>query len=167
MGESPPHWNSPETFDTTSEPPYPVWSAREVEVLQAQNPPISPWRIVKYQGMAGCLCAFLAGLFWQSAELAWSALYGAGVVVVPGACMAYGMGKRVANPAQAFAGFLYWEAVKVLLALALLLLAIKVVPHPQWLALVVTMVVCTKISWWALCKQRPPLAKHSRESTTT
>jgi ATP synthase protein I len=167
MGASSSHWNPPEAFDPQSEPPYPVLTASQAKALQARHPAISPWRVVLSQAVVGVFCAGLAALLWQSGDVAWSALYGAGVVVIPGALMAHGMSKRVANPAAAFAGFLFWEMVKILLALALLLLALKVVPHPQWLALVVNMVVCTKISWWALLRQRPLLAKHTRESDTT
>ncbi len=43
-------------------------------------------------------------------------LYGAAVVVFPGALLAYGIRRGTANPAAAAAGFMFWELVKIAVA---------------------------------------------------
>lgn len=47
-------------------------------------------------------------------------------------------------------GFLFWEMLKIAAAIAMLVIAAKVVPDLSWPALLVTMVVCIKVNWVAL-----------------
>ena len=49
--------------------------------------------------------------------------------------------------------FMLWEAVKVGLAVAMLVAATKVVPGLSWPALLVAMLVCMKVNWLALLWQ--------------
>jgi ATP synthase protein I len=158
--------NSPKAFDTqpATEPEFTPMTPAQAHVWRSKNPAVSPLRMVVLQGFVGVLCAVLAGLLWRHHAVVWSALYGAGVVVVPGVLMAYGMHKGTRNPAAAAAGFLFWELVKIVVALILLLAAVKVVPHLNWLALVGNMVVCTKIGWWALYKRWPLLLVVSKNT---
>jgi ATP synthase protein I len=164
MGDFLSRKTSPEAFDSqpATEPDFTPLTAAQAQVWRTKNPAVSPWRIVVLQAVVGLLCAVLAGLLWRHQAVLWSALYGAAVVVVPGAFMAHGIGKGISNPAAAAAGFLFWELVKIVVALILLLAAVKVVPHLNWLALVGNMVVCTKIGWWALFKRWPLLLVASK-----
>jgi len=49
------------------------------------NPPLSPWRVVTVQAVAGLLCCAAVWAFTQRSGAAWSALYGAAAVVLPSA----------------------------------------------------------------------------------
>ena len=108
--------------------------------------------IARLQAAAGAVVAAL----WLAATgrggAAWSALYGAAAVVLPAALMARGIPRRLsgAAPGALVLGFLFWEAVKIALAVAMLAAAVKIVPDLSWPALLVSMVVCMKVSWLAL-----------------
>jgi len=147
--------------DETAVEPFEPLSRAEAEALRARLPTLSPWRVIAVQAMAGALCVALA---WAAsgAALAASALYGAAAVLLPQAVLARGVTRRQAgSPVAAAFGFLVWELAKIGLAVAMLAAAGKVVSHPSWPALLVTMVVCMKASWLALLWQRRPA------STTT
>lgn len=122
--------------------------------LRKKLPSISPWRVVATQAVMGALCSLLTWLASGDASMAWSALYGVGVVVLPGALLARGMtrgaGSSVAAASTAAMGFLFWEMLKIAVAVAMLVMAVKVVPNLSWPALLITMVVCMKVNWFAL-----------------
>jgi ATP synthase protein I len=61
------------------------------------------------------------------------------------------------NPGALMAGFMLWEAVKIGVAVAMLVAAAKVVPDLSWPALLVAMIVCMKVNWLALLWQRRPV----------
>ena len=126
------------------------WSKEEAQAWRSKNPPLSPWRVVAAQAVAGVLCAALTWAVTQRSEAAGSALYGALAVVVPSALLARGMTRGARNPVAVAAGFMFWEMLKIGVAIAMLLIAVKVVPNLSWPALLVTMFVCIKINWIAL-----------------
>ncbi len=70
--------------------------------------------------------------------------------MLPSALLARGMTRRTRNPVAAAAGFMFWEMLKIGVAIAMLVIASKVVPGLSWPALLVTMVVCIKVNWVAL-----------------
>ena len=126
------------------------------EALQwrARQPSLSLWRLVGLQSVVGLSAGALAWLLTQSASVAWSVLYGAAAVVLPSALMAYGLtssalSRLLAGYAQAaFAGFLLWEGVKVLLVVAMLWSAPWVVPQLNWLGLLAGLVLVLKVYWF-------------------
>lgn len=124
----------------------------EAEVLRAQDPPVSPWRVIAVQGAVGVTVALLALLITGRQEVGWSALYGAATVVVPGALMARGMTSRLSSmsPGASAISFMLWEAVKIAVSLAMLALAPKLVQPLSWPALLVALVLCIKVYWVAL-----------------
>ena len=122
----------------------------EAKSVRDANPSVSPWRVVGAQALAGAACAALAWLFTQQGTAAWSALYGAAATVLPSALLARGMTRGTRNPVAAAAGFMFWEMLKIGVAIAMLVIAARVVPHLSWPALLVTMVVCIKVNWFAL-----------------
>lgn len=124
-------------------------------VIRELPPSVSPWRVVAAQAAAGMLCAGLLGLVFQQGGVAWSALYGAAATVVPSALLARGMSRRSLNAVTAAAGFLVWEMVKIGAAVVMLLLAPRIVPQLNWPALLVTMLVCIKVNWFALLWRGP------------
>ncbi len=126
------------------------WSKQAAETWRKNNPPSSPWRVVAAQAVTGLACAAVVGVLTQRGEAAWSALYGAAAVVLPSALLARGMTKRARNPMAMVAGFMFWEMLKIGVAIAMLAIAVRVVPNLSWPALLVTMVVCIKVNWVAL-----------------
>lgn len=134
-------------FDAAESPPRPL-SRAEAQALRERLPSVSPWRVVAVQALAGLLCVAVASLMGPGAL--WSALYGAAATVLPSALLARGMTKRVGSAVAAAAGFMVWEMVKIGVALAMLVIAARVVPQLSWPVLLITMVVCMKVNWLAL-----------------
>lgn len=125
---------------------------REAEALRASRPSVSPWRVVGVQVVVGLLLALFAGVVFGDRAYAWSALYGAAVVVLPGALMARGMTSRLgrASPAVGAVSFMLWELVKIGVAVGMLMLAPRLVQPLSWPALLAGLVVCMKVYWLAL-----------------
>jgi ATP synthase protein I len=126
------------------------WSRQEAEAWRKNNPSSSPWRVVAAQAVVGLVCAAVAWALIRQGGAAWSALYGAAAVVLPSALLARGMTKRARNPMAMATGFMFWEMLKIGVAVAMLAIAVRVVPNLNWPALLVTMVVCIKVNWVAL-----------------
>ena len=99
------------------------WSRDDVQAWKAENPSISPWRVVAAQALVGLVCAAAAWMFTQRDGAIWSALYGAAAVVLPSALLARGMTRGTRNPVAAAAGFMFWEMLKIGVAVALLAIA--------------------------------------------
>jgi ATP synthase protein I len=121
----------------------------EAQALIRAQPRVSPWRVVAVQGLVGVVMAALAVLI-LGGSAGWSALYGSAAVVLPNALLARGMTRGTASPVAAAAGFLFWEMLKIGAAIAMLVIAARVVPQLSWPVLLVTMVVCMKVNWFAL-----------------
>lgn len=132
--------------------PFKALSREEAEVLRAKDPPLSPWRVIVVQAGVGVVVALIALLLTGRQEVGWSALYGAATVVIPGALMARGMTSRLSSvsPGASAVSFMFWEAVKILVSLAMLALAPKLVQPLSWPALLVALVLCMKVYWLAL-----------------
>ena len=126
------------------------WTHQRAAAWRARNPQSSPWQVVLVQAGVGLLCGVLAWAFTLRAEAAASALWGAAVVVLPSALLARGMTRGTRSPVAAAAGFMFWEMLKIGVAVAMLVIAVRVVPHLSWPALLATMVVCIKVNWVAL-----------------
>ena len=134
-------------FDAADVPPRRL-SRDEAEALRKQLPSVSPWRVVAAQALAGLVCVAVASLLGSGAL--WSALYGAAATVLPSALLARGMTRRSGSAVAAAAGFMVWELVKIGVAVAMLVIAARVVPQLSWPVLLITMVVCMKVNWLAL-----------------
>ena len=128
------------------------WRARQTET--------SAWRVVGWQVLLALLAALVGWLFTQRTSVAWSAFYGGLCIALPSALMAYGLMSSPLSRALArvfpgvarvsLAGVLFWEGIKVLLALAMMWSAQRVVPELNWLALVGGLVVALKAYWLEL-----------------
>ena len=130
----------------------------EASALRQKQPPLSPWRVLMVQVAVGMGAALLTVLLTRRVELAWSVLYGAATVVLPGALLARGMTSRLSSvsPGVSAVSFMLWEMVKIATSIALLALAPKVVQPLSWPALLVGLVVCMKVYWWALLWRPSP-----------
>ncbi|MFM7973157.1 MAG: ATP synthase subunit I [Betaproteobacteria bacterium] len=127
-------------------------AALEAQALRDLDPPVSPWRVVAAQVAVGFIVACLAGAVMGSVSVFWSALYGAGVVVVPAVLMARGMTSRLssANAGVSAVSFMLWEFVKIGVSVVLLMLAPRIVEPLVWPALLLAVLVCIKVYWVAL-----------------
>jgi ATP synthase protein I len=136
--------------DGAEQEEFKTWTREEARAWRTNNPSLSPWRVVAAQAVAGLVCCAAVWAITQRSGAAWSALYGAAAVVLPSALLARGMTRGMRNPVAAAAGFMFWEMLKIGVAVAMLVIAVRVVPGLSWPALLVTMVVCIKINWVAL-----------------
>jgi len=134
------------------EPEFKPLTAEEAQRLRERHPQVSPWRVIAGQVIVGVLVALGAWLVTGQSRMAWSAAWGALAVVVPAALFARGITRRrtAGNAAAAVAGFLGWEIVKIVLTVALLAAAPRVIPGLSWLALLLGMVLTMKAYWIAL-----------------
>ncbi|MDB5817540.1 MAG: hypothetical protein JWQ11_1180 [Rhizobacter sp.] len=131
----------------------------------ARSPKVSPWRVVVAQVAMGVASALVWGaVAWlqsdgdlaSAMETGGSALWGAVAIALPGALMVRGMGRLPPSQPQAMvAGFLFWELVKIGLSVALLVGAAVMFRWLHWPALLVTLVICTKMNWLALLRRGP------------
>ena len=129
---------------------YRVWSREEVAALRARTGSVSPWRVVAVQAAAGLGCCLLALLLVEGSSVGWSAAYGAVAVLLPSALLARGMTRAARTAVGVAMNFLLWEMLKIGASIAILVIAAKVVPDLNWPVLLVTMVVCMKVNWFAL-----------------
>ena len=143
---------APETGTEAEDSDFKPLTAQEAEQWRSRNPPVSVWKIVVGQVLVGVVVALAAWVLTGRASMGWSAAYGALAVVVPAALFARGVLRRKAsaNPRAAMVGFFGWEIAKIVLTVALLAAAPRLVPGLSWLALVVGMVITMKTYWVAL-----------------
>ena len=87
----------------------------EAQALRDRHPQVPVWWVVAAQAAVGGVVAVLAWLVSGDTSVFVSALYGAAVVVVPGALMARGMTSRISSvsPGASAVSFMLWEMVKI------------------------------------------------------
>ncbi len=143
---------APETETEAEDSDFKPLTAQEAEQWRRRNPPVSPWKVVLGQSLVGVVVALVAWVWTQDVRAGWSAAYGSLAVVVPAALFAYGVlrQKSAPRPGLAMLGFVGWEAAKIVLTIALLVAAPRVVPSLNWLALVAGLVITMKTYWVAL-----------------
>jgi ATP synthase protein I len=126
----------------------------EAQALRAELPQISVCGLIASQAAVGLLIALGLRFAFGDMGLFWSALYGAATVVAQAVMMAVGMARlsNVNANVTAF-NFMFWELLKIGVALAMMASATRIVPNLSWLAMLVTMVVCMKMNWLALLWQ--------------
>ena len=138
--------------DAHEEPPFRQLSAAEAQRLREEHPPVSPWRVVAGQMVVGLVVALAAWGLTGRQNVGWSAGYGASAVVIPAAVFARGLTGRFSslNAGTAAFGFMLWEMVKIALTVAMLVVAPRWVSGLSWPALLVGLVLTTKVYWLAL-----------------
>ncbi|HYN62798.1 MAG TPA: ATP synthase subunit I, partial [Rubrivivax sp.] len=115
------------------------------------------WWVVGAQAAVGAAVALLAWLMTSDRGVVGSALYGAAVVVVPGALMARGMSSQASSmsPSASAVSFMLWEMVKIAVSVLMLMLAPKIVQPLSWPALLASLVICLNVYLLALLWRRP------------
>ena len=146
---------TPHAEDDDQDSDFKPLSADEAQQWRDANPQVSVWRILAMQALVGCLVALAAWALTGRQSAGWSAGYGALAVLVPAALFARGVlrQKNVQEPGVAMLRFFGWEMVKIILTVAILVAAPRVVLGLSWLALVAGMVLTMKTYWIALVVQ--------------
>jgi ATP synthase protein I len=148
--------------DECHEPEFKPLSAEEAAVLLKSKPAASPWRVLVWQIAVGLMAALAAWGLTGRSESAWSAGYGALSVVLPAALFIRGLARQqqAANAGSALVGFFVWEMVKIVLTIAMLFAAPRLIVQLNWLALLAGFVVTIKVYWVAMWLR--PVRKDSR-----
>ena len=134
-------------------PPIPL-TPEQAQALRAELASVSVGQVLAAQGVAGFVVAFVSLALGDRSGLFWSALYGTASVVLPSALLARGMARLPGRgPAAAAVGFMLWEGVKVLLTVAMLAAAVRVVPDLSWPALLAALTASLSMNWLALLWQ--------------
>ncbi len=145
-------WDAADQADVGIDPEFKPLTAEEAQVWRQLNPMASPWRVLFLQAVVGVLVAVLTG--WVSGRWDWAAsvAWGAICVLIPGVVFVRALSRqmRLNQPGAALAGLFVWELVKIVLTVALLVVAPKVVFDLNWLALVAGFVVTMKVYWLAM-----------------
>ena len=135
----------------------------QAQALRERQPQVPVWWVVAAQAVVGGVVALVAVLVSGDASVFGSALYGAAVVVVPGALMARGMSSRLSSvsPGASAVSFMLWEMVKIAVSVLMLALAPKIVQPLSWPALLASLVVCLNVYLLALLWRRPAKKQQS------
>lgn len=143
--------NMPADFDDEDEvEDFKPLTAQEASVWRSRFPQVSVWRIVVVQAMAAVVVTLLSWLVTGRASVGWSAGYGALSALVPTALFARALAKQQPDHSgAAMARIFGWELVKLVLCIAMLVAAPKLVPNLSWLALLVGLIVVMKTYWIA------------------
>jgi ATP synthase protein I len=157
--------DTPDTANEGLEPEFKPLSAEQAQAWRQHNPQASPWRVLFLQVGVGALMALLTGLFTGEWNLAMSSAWGSVAVVIPAVVFVRALSRQMrrTQPGSALMGLMVWELVKIVLTVALLLVAPKVISELSWLALVAGFVVTMKVYWlamalgWMQRKSKPTL----------
>lgn len=142
--------NAESRYEKESDEGFAPLSAEQAREWRLRNPPLSLWHVLAIQVVVGAAVTLLT---WSvaGAHGGRSAAWGALAVVLPAALFARGLSRATTGSAGgALVTLFVWEGAKLLLTLALLGLAYKVLGSVNWLALLAGFVVTLKAYWLAL-----------------
>jgi ATP synthase protein I len=139
-----------ETESEDEDPDFKPLTAQEAQAWRRRHPPLSVWRVVIGQVLVGVLVVVLAWLLSGKPSVAWSAGYGALSVVLPATLFARALARQSADAGAAMVKIFVWELAKLVLTVAMLAAAPRLVRDLNWLALLAGMVVTMKTYWVAL-----------------
>jgi ATP synthase protein I len=159
------HQDSASHADEGLDPEFKPLSADEALIWRERNPQVSPWRVLLLQVGVGALMALGVGLLTGQWRIAASSAWGSVAVVIPAVVFVRALSRQMRRslPGSALMGLMVWELVKIVLTVALLLVAPKVISDLSWLALVAGFVVTMKVYWlamalgWMQRKSKPTL----------
>lgn len=138
--------------DAATEPEFKPLTADEAQAWRLKNPAILPWRIICLQAGVGVLMVLLTWLLMDEPQMAFSVAWGSVAVVIPAMVFARALSRQMqfGKPKFALVGLFVWELVKIVLTVALLLVAPQVISDLSWFALVASFVVTIKVYWLAM-----------------
>ena len=138
-------------------------SKAEVQAIVSSQPSVAPGVIVGAQFAVAVAGALVAYGLTQSGNSAKSAFIGGLIAAVPNGFMAYGLTRSLLK--GSVLGLFVWEAVKILMTIALFAVVAVSVRGLEWVPLLLTFVVALKMVWVALIKSKAPrVQKQTRES---
>ncbi|MFM7026176.1 MAG: ATP synthase subunit I [Limnohabitans sp.] len=148
-------WDDAEPADDGLESDFKPLTPEQAAAWRQRNPVTSPWRVLALQLLSGALVAVLTGVVSGQFRLAASVAWGVVSVVIPGVVFARALVRqmRLKQAGAVLTSLFVWELVKIVLTVALLLVAPKVVAGLSWLALVAGFVVTMKVYWLAMAMQ--------------
>ncbi len=144
--------NKRSAVDDVTEPEFKPLTADEAQIWRMKHPAWMPWRIIGLQVGVGVLMVLLTWLLMDEPRLVASVAWGVVAVVIPAMVFVRALSRQmqVDRPKAALVGLFVWELVKIVLTVALLLVAPRVVSDLSWLALVASFVVTIKVYWLAM-----------------
>jgi ATP synthase protein I len=144
--------NEARVADEALETEFKPLTADEAKAWRQSHTQSSPWRVLWLQAGVGTLMALLTAWATGQADLAASVAWGALAVVIPAIVFVRALSRQMRRipSGSALVGLLVWELVKIVLTVALLLVAPKVIYELNWLALVAGFVVTMKVYWLAM-----------------
>jgi ATP synthase protein I len=145
-----------ESFANVTDEPFKPLTTEQAQLLRLQLGAVaSPWRLWFGQSGVMFLCGLVAWLLTERFSVVLSALYGGLVVVLPNVLLVRGMTRGARTVVASALSFLFWEALKVSSSVVMLVLAPRAVTHLSWPTLLLSMVVCLKLSWVLFLCLRP------------
>lgn len=155
--------NTTDAVDEGLESEFKPLTAEQAQAWRQQNPVVSPWRVLALQVLVGACVAVLTGLVSGQSRLAASSAWGSVAVVIPAVVFVRALSRQMrrTQAGSALVGLFVWELVKIILTVALLLVAPKVISNLSWFALVAGFVVTMKVYWlamalgWMQAKSKP------------
>lgn len=124
----------------------------QASLLRQSHKDLPLTTMVLAQLIFGLVLACVVWVLSGQSRLGWSVFYGALAVVVPAAFFARALTRRskASSPGGAMAALVVWEFLKVILTVAMLFAAPRLVAGLDWLALVAGFVLTMKAYWFAL-----------------
>ena len=131
-------------------------TALQAQALREKHPSVSPWWVVGVQALVGVALSLLFWLVSGNGALGLSAAWGALAVVLPAALFARGITGKFASAhvGSAVAGFFVWEFVKIVVTVATMYMAHRLMGDLRWPAMLASLVITMKVYWLALGYQR-------------
>ncbi len=156
---------SVENADDAIEEGFKPLSAEEAQRWRKMQPSVSPWPVVGVQAGVGVAAAAAAWLLsGGEALVVGSTVYGVLAAWLPAVLFARMVARKMrikAHAGSALMALMVWEGIKIVLTLALLLAAPKILAQVHWLALLAGFVVTIKAAWvalWLMSAKRRPAA---------
>ena len=153
----------PQAEDAAESDDFKPLTAEQAGEWRARQPQWSVWTVVRWQMvllLLGTVLTLPLALVWGQPLWVASVFYGGLCVLLPTALMAYGLTgsrgarRRAAQPGQGaamLAGVFFWEGVKIVLVIAMLALAPRLIPDVSWLGLLLGLVLVLKaygLAFW-------------------
>jgi len=122
-------------------------TAQEASAWRERQPSTSPWQVLGLQALVGLVLVGLTAAFTGKVNLVASVAWGVLSVCVPALVFARALARqmRQRQVASALVSFFVWELVKIVLTVALLLAAPRVVTELDWVAMVAGFVITLKV----------------------
>lgn len=128
-------------------------TAQEAQAWRQRNPQLSVGRLIASQCVVTLLVALVAWLI-AGAAAGRSAGYGGLAILLPTMVFARALGRQSPNAGAAMVRLFGWELVKLVLCIAMLAAAPRLITDLNWLALLAGLVLVMKTYWLALFARR-------------